>query len=58
MDTIYSLFQKIVKEHYDKTAVIENTRSMTFGELDRDSGRSGPESEYPEAAAQTMMDRF
>lgn len=33
MDTIYSLFQKIVKENYDKTAIIENTRSMTFGEL-------------------------
>lgn len=33
MDTIYSLFQYIVKENYDKTAIIENTRSMTFGEL-------------------------
>lgn len=33
MDTIYALFQNIVKENYDKTAIIENTRSMTFGEL-------------------------
>lgn len=33
MDTIYSLFQNIVKENYDKTSIIENTRSMTFGEL-------------------------
>ncbi|MCI9080343.1 MAG: amino acid adenylation domain-containing protein [Lachnospiraceae bacterium] len=33
MDTIYSLFQKTVTENSDKTAVIENDRTLTFGEL-------------------------
>ena len=33
MDTIYSLFQETAKENDDKTAIIENTRRMTFGEL-------------------------
>ena len=33
MDTIYSLFQKVVKEHENAPAIIENDRTMTFGEL-------------------------
>ena len=33
MDTIYSLFQKVVKEHENAPAIIENDRAMTFGEL-------------------------
>lgn len=33
MDTIYSLFQKVVKEHENTPAIIENDRTMTFGEL-------------------------
>ena len=32
MDTIYSLFQKVVKEHENAPAIIENDRTMTFGE--------------------------
>ena len=31
MDTIYSLFQKVVKEHENAPAIIENDRTMTFG---------------------------
>lgn len=33
MDTIYSLFQEVVKEHGREPAVIENSRTMTFDEL-------------------------
>ncbi len=33
MNTIYSLFQNIVTENKEKTAIIENDRTMTFGEL-------------------------
>ena len=33
MNTIYSLFQKIVTENHDKVAIIENNRTLTFGEL-------------------------
>ena len=29
MDTIYSLFQKVVKEHENAPAIIENDRAMT-----------------------------
>lgn len=32
-DTIYSLFEYAVQEHKDETAIIENERTMTFGEL-------------------------
>lgn len=32
-ETIYSLFEHAVQEHKDKTAIIENERTMTFGEL-------------------------
>ena len=32
-DTIYSLFEHIVQEHKDETAIIENERTMTFGEM-------------------------
>lgn len=30
MDTIYSLFQKVVKEHENAPAIIENDRTMTL----------------------------
>ena len=33
MDTIYSLFQEIVKAHGQEPAIIENNRTMTFDEL-------------------------
>ena len=33
MDTIYSLFQEVVKEHGQEPAIIENSRTITFGEL-------------------------
>ena len=33
MNTIYSLFQSIVTENKEKTAIIENDRTMTFDEL-------------------------
>ena len=33
MNTVYSLFQNIVTDSRDKTAIIENNRSMTFREL-------------------------
>ncbi|NBH14563.1 amino acid adenylation domain-containing protein [Lachnospiraceae bacterium] len=33
MSTVYSLFQKTVTENSNKTAIIENDRTMTFGEL-------------------------
>lgn len=33
MNTVYSLFQNIVTDNRDKTAIIENNRTMTFGEL-------------------------
>lgn len=33
MDTVYSLFQNVVAENRDRTAIIENDRTMTFGEL-------------------------
>lgn len=32
-DTIYTLFQNIVKNNRHKTAIIENNRTMSFGEL-------------------------
>ncbi len=32
-NTIYSLFENVVKEHKTETAIIENNRTMTFGEL-------------------------
>ena len=32
-DTIYSLFDRIAAAHRDETAIIENSRTMTFGEL-------------------------
>lgn len=32
-DTIYSLFENVVANHKDKIAVIENNRTLTFGEL-------------------------
>ena len=32
-DTIYSLFERIAAAHRDGTAIIENSRTMTFGEL-------------------------
>lgn len=32
-DTIDSLFEHIVREHRDETAIIENERTLTFGEL-------------------------
>lgn len=33
MDTIYSLFEQTVQEHREETAILENSRRMTFGEL-------------------------
>ncbi|MCD7708416.1 MAG: AMP-binding protein, partial [Clostridiales bacterium] len=33
MDTVYSLFENVAKNHRDETAIIENSRTMTFGEL-------------------------
>ena len=33
MNTIYSLFQSVVTENSNKTAIIENDRTLTFGEL-------------------------
>lgn len=33
MNTVYSLFQNVVTENRDRTAIIENDRTMTFGEL-------------------------
>ena len=33
MNTIYSLFQSVVTENSSKTAIIENDRTLTFGEL-------------------------
>lgn len=33
MNTVYSLFQNIVTDNRDKTAIIENNRTMTFGKL-------------------------
>ncbi|MCI9082243.1 MAG: amino acid adenylation domain-containing protein [Lachnospiraceae bacterium] len=33
MNTVYSFFQKAVTENSNKTAIIENDRTMTFGEL-------------------------
>lgn len=35
MNTIYSLFQNVVTHNSDKTAIIENERTLTFGELSR-----------------------
>ena len=32
-DTIYSLFDRVAATHRDETAIIENSRTMTFGEL-------------------------
>lgn len=32
-NTIYALFQKVVSESKQKMAIIENNRTMTFGEL-------------------------
>ena len=33
MDTIYSLFQKVVKEHENAPLSLKTNRAMTFGEL-------------------------
>lgn len=33
IDTVYSLFENIAVKHKDETAIIENDRTMTFGEL-------------------------
>ena len=33
MDTIYALFQNVVKAHKNETAIIENSRAITFGDL-------------------------
>ncbi|MCZ0860088.1 AMP-binding protein [Methanocorpusculum sp. MG] len=33
MNTVYSLFQNVVTENSNKTAIIEKDRTMTFGEL-------------------------
>lgn len=33
MNTVYSLFQNVVTENNNKTAIIEKDRTMTFGEL-------------------------
>ena len=32
-DTIYSLFERIAANRWEETAIIENSRTMTFGEL-------------------------
>ena len=32
-ETIYTLFEAIAASHRDETAIIENNRTMTFGEL-------------------------
>ena len=32
-DTIYALFQNVVANNKHKTAIVENNRTMTFGEL-------------------------
>ena len=32
-NTIYTLFETIAASHRDETAIIENARTMTFGEL-------------------------
>ncbi len=32
-DTVYSLFENVVSDHKNETAIIENNRTMTFGEL-------------------------
>ena len=33
MDTIYSLFQQVAMEQENAPAILENNRTMTFGEL-------------------------
>ncbi len=33
MDTIYTLFRAIVEEHGQRTAIVENNRTLTFNEL-------------------------
>ncbi len=33
MDTVYALFQTVVEAHKSEPAIIENNRTMTFGEL-------------------------
>ncbi len=33
IDTVYSLFENIVAKHKGETAIIENDRTVTFGEL-------------------------
>lgn len=33
VNTIYSLFERTVQDHQNETAIIENNRAMTFGEL-------------------------
>lgn len=33
VDTIYALFQEVVKKHKNETAIRENSRSLSFGEL-------------------------
>lgn len=33
MDTVYALFQEIVEAHKEELAILENNRTMTFGEL-------------------------
>ena len=32
-DTIYALFENVVRNHKNETAIIENNRTLTFGEL-------------------------
>ena len=33
MDTVYALFQTVVEAHKEEPAIVENNRTMTFGEL-------------------------
>ena len=53
MDTIYSLFQKVVKEHENAPAIIENDRAMTFGELSNMVDMSQPSRIFPPGASMT-----
>lgn len=39
MNTVYSLFQNVVAENSNKTAIIEKNRTMTFGELSRENNQ-------------------
>ena len=33
MDTVYALFQEVVEAHKEEPAILENNRTLTFGEL-------------------------